>query len=172
MRGKFVNSLVGGMNFIFGAVVLLFKFYLPDTTTATPQELKVIGEIDTYIFILMIVVAVVNFITLVFNRKDKIFLFSYVIAILSSSFYFLDFSYIGIIYVLAALLIEIQVLRENMLSVNNTFYMVIVSIVIVAIGIVALNIWTYKDRLKDIVKEETKGYLAYNEDYFKNISVF
>jgi len=30
----------------------------------------------------MIVVAVVNFITLVFNRKDKIFLFSYVIAIL------------------------------------------------------------------------------------------
>jgi len=43
MRGKFVNSLVGGMNFIFCAVVLLFKFYLPDTTTATPQELKVIG---------------------------------------------------------------------------------------------------------------------------------
>lgn len=171
MRGKFVNSLVGGMNLIFGAVVLLFKFYLPDTTTATAQELKVIGEIDTYIFVLMIVVAIVNFITLVFNRKDRIFLFSYIIAIFASTFYFLDFSYIGIIYVLAALLIEIQVLRENMLSVNNTFYMVIVSIVIVAIGIVAINIWTYKDRLKDIVKEENKGYLAYNEDYFKNISV-
>ena len=100
MRGKFVNSLVGGMNFIFGAVVLLFKFYLPDTTTATPQELKVIGEIDTYIFILMIVVAVVNFITLVFNRKDKIFLFSYVIAILSSSFYFLVLYMFWLLYLL------------------------------------------------------------------------
>lgn len=171
MRGKFVNSLVGGMNFIFGAVVLLFNFYLPNEATATVQELKVISEIDTYIFILMIIVAVVNLITLIFNRKDKIFLFSYLIAIFASCFYFLDFSYIGIIYVLAALLIEIQVLRENILSMNNTFYMVIVSIVIVAIGIVALNILTYKDRLEDIVKEEIKGYLAYNEDYFKNISV-
>lgn len=171
MRGKFVNAIVGGMNFIFGVVVLLFNFYLPDQATATAQELKVISEIDTYLFVLMIAVALVNLITMIFNHKDKIFLFSYLIAIFASSFYFIDISYIGIIYVLAALLVEIQVLRENMLFVNNTFYMVIISIVIVAIGIVGLNILTYKDKLKDIVKEETKGYLAYNEDYFKNISV-
>lgn len=171
MRGKFVNAIVGGMNFLYGAVVLFFNFYMPSTGTATAQELKVINEIYQYIFVLMIVVAIANFITLIFNYKDKIFLFAYVLAILASSFYFLDFNLISIIYVLAGLLIEIQVLRENMLSTNNTIYIVFISIIIVAIGLAALSVFTYKDKVEDIVKQETKGYVAYNEDYFKNISV-
>ena len=63
----------------------------------------------------MIAVAIINFITLICNRKDKILLFSYLLAIASSVSYYIDISYIGILYILAALLIEIQVLRENMI---------------------------------------------------------
>ncbi len=159
------------MNLLYGGLVLFFSFYMPNRAEATAQELKVIDEIYSYIFILMIVVAIANFITLIFNYKNKIFLFSYAIAILASSFYFLDVTYISIIYVLAGLLIEIQVLRENMLFVNNTAYIVIIFIIIVAICLAGINILTYKDKLKKIVKEENKGYLEYSEDYFKNISV-
>ena len=41
----------------------------------------------------------------------------------------------------------------------------------IAIGLLGLNILTYKDKVKKIVKEESKGYLEYNTEYFKNISV-
>lgn len=127
------------MNLLYGLLVLLFSFYMPNKAVATAQELKVIDELYLYIFILMIVVGIANLITLIFNYKDKIFLFSYGLAILASSFYFLDFTYISVIYVLAALLIEIQVLRENMLFVNSTVYIVVISIVIVAIGLVRIK---------------------------------
>ena len=135
MRGKLVNSIAAGMNLLFGILVLGFNLYMPSSSRATGEELKVINEINKFIFILMIAVAIINLITLIFNRKDKILLLAYILAIFSSSFYFLDFSYVSIIYILAALMIIIQVFRENMLYTNNTFYTVIVSIIIVAIGL-------------------------------------
>lgn len=170
MRGKFVNAIVGLMNLLYGVVVLFFNFYMPNTARATEQELIVINEISSFIFILMIVVLIANFITLLFNYKDKVFLFSYILAIASSSFYFLDFEYIAILYILSALLIEIQVLRENMISVNNVFYIVIISIIIVAIGLAGISILTYEDRVQKIVKKENVGYTEYQTEYFKNIS--
>lgn len=119
----------------------------------------------------MLAVAVINLIVLLFNRKDKILIFAYVIAILSSSFYYFDFPYISIIYILSAFMIVIQVLRENMLYTNNIIFIAIVGIVIVAIGLVGINILTYKDKVQEIITEENKGYIQYEEDFFKNISV-
>ena len=58
-----------------------------------------------------------------------------------------------------------------MIYTNNMFYIVCTVIVIVAIGLVAINILTYKDKVKKIIKTENKGYVEYNEEYFKNISV-
>lgn len=171
MKGKIVNTVVGGMNLLFGLLVLLFNFYLPTISRASAEELKVITEINNYILILTAVVAVVNLITLFSNRKDKILLFAYLLAIFSSSFYFINVPYIGVLYILSALMIVIQVLRENMIYINNTFYIVIVAIVIIAIGLVGLNILTYKDKVTKIVKQENKGYLEYDNEYFKNISI-
>lgn len=171
MKGKIVNTVVGGMNLLFGLLVLLFNFYLPTISRASTEELKVITEINNYILILTAVVAVVNLITLFSNRKDKILLFAYLLAIFSSSFYFINVPYISVLYILSALMIVIQVLRENMIYINNTFYIVIVAIVIIAIGLVGLNILTYKDKVTKIVKQENKGYLEYDNEYFKNISI-
>ncbi len=171
MRGKLINSVVGGMNFFYGILMLLFRIYMPNENNATIEELKVVNEIKTFIFILMIIVAIFNFITLIFNHKDKILLLAYSLAILSSVSYFIDISYIGVLYILAALLIEIQVLRENMLYTSSMTYIALTAIVIIAIGILGINILTYKDKVEEIVKEENKGYLEYEEEYFKNISI-
>lgn len=170
MRGKIVNSIVGGMNLLFGVLILLFNFYMPNIARATAEEITVINETSKYILILTVTVSVINLITLGCNRKDKILLFAYLLAIFSSSFYFIKIPYISALYILSAIMIEVQVLRENMLYTNNMFYIVIVAIVIVAIGLVGINILTYKDKVTKIVKEENKGYLVYNEEYFKNIS--
>ena len=58
-----------------------------------------------------------------------------------------------------------------MIYTSSMTYIAIISIVIVAIGLLGLNVITYKDRVEKIVKEENKGYLEYQEDYFKNISM-
>lgn len=171
MRGKIVNSVVAGMNLFFGLLVLLFNFYLPSISRASTEELKVITEINRYILALTIVVAIINLITLICNRKDKILLFTYILAIFSSCFYFVHVPYIGVLYILSALMVIIQMFRENMIYMNNTFYIVVVAIVMIAIGLLGLNILTYKDKVKKIVKEESKGYLEYNTEYFKNISI-
>ena len=84
MKSKLVNSIVGGMNFLFGALMLVFRIYLPNINSATIEELKVINEVKRFIFLVMIAVAIINFITLICNRKDKILLFSYLLAIASS----------------------------------------------------------------------------------------
>lgn len=171
MRGKIVNSVVGGMNLLFGILIFLFNFYMPAISRASAEELKIINENNMYILILTVIITVINLITLLFNRKDKILFFSYFIAIISSAFFFTKNPYIGIMYLLSAMIIEIQVIRENMIYTNNMFYIVCTVIVIVAIGLVAINILTYKDKVKKIIKTENKGYVEYNEEYFKNISV-
>lgn len=171
MKSKLINSIVGGMNFLFGILMLVFRLYMPNENNATIEEIKVINEVKIFILIVMIAVAVINMITLVCNRKDKILIFSYLLAIASSISYYIEISYIGVLYILAALLIEIQVLRENMVYTSSMTYIAIVSIVIIAIGLLGLNILTYKDRVEKIVKEENKGYLEYQEEYFKNISM-
>ena len=123
----------------------------------------------------MIVVALINFITLIFNRKDKILFLAYVLAIFSSSFYFIEFNYVSTIYILAALMIEIQVFRENMLYSNNMVYIVIVSIVIVAIGLAGLNILTYKDKVQEISCDQFGNYFIQkviehlNDDQIKEL---
>lgn len=171
MKGKIVNSIVGGMNFLFGLLILFYKFYMPEASRATAQEAEVMQGIYQYIFIIMIAVFAVNLITLIFNSKDKVLLFAYIIAILASSFYFFKIEYISVLYILSSLLIIIEVLRENMVYTNNMFYIVIVSIVVVSIGLVGINILTYKDDVNKKVKEENKGYILYEENYFKNISM-
>ena len=171
MKGKIVNSIVGGMNFLFGLLVLFYKFYMPEASRATHQETEVMQGIYTYIFFIMIAASIINLITLIFNYKDKILLFSYLIAIAASSFYFFKVEYICVIYMLSGVVTIIEVLRENMIFTNNMFYIVVVSIVIVAIGLVGISILTYKDDVEKIVKEENRGYVVYEETFFKNISV-
>ena len=162
MRGKIVNSIIGGMNLLFGSLILLFNFYMPNIARASAEEITVINETSKYILILTVTVSVINLITLGCNRKDKILLFAYLLAIFSSSFYFIKIPYISALYILSAIMIEVQVLRENMLYTNNMFYIVIVVIAIVAIGLAGINILTYKDKVTKIVKEENKGYLVYD----------
>ena len=159
------------MNFLFGLLILFYKFYMPEASRATAQEASVMNSIYQYIFLIMIAVALLNLITLIFNYKDKALLFAYLIAILASSFYFLKTEYICILYILSSILTVIEVLRENMVYTNNMFYIVIISIVIVAIGLVGISILTYKDDVKKLVKEENKGYVTYEESFFKNISM-
>ena len=50
MKSKLVNSIVGGMNFLFGALMLVFRIYLPNINSATIEELKVINEVKASYF--------------------------------------------------------------------------------------------------------------------------
>ena len=56
MRGKIVNSIVGGMNLLFGALILLFNFYMPNIARASAEEITVINETSKYILILTVTV--------------------------------------------------------------------------------------------------------------------
>lgn len=170
MRSRITNAILGLMNFVFGGLILFYSFYIPELNTATENEAIVANDLYRYIFILMIIVSFINLIALFFNRKDKILVLAYVVSIISSSFYFFDIKFIAILYVLSALLIEIQVLRENVIVQSNTFFLILVSIVIVSIGILGINCITYKDKVSKLDKIENQDKIEYDENFFKYVT--
>lgn len=50
MRSKLTNSIVGGMNLLFGALMLVFRLYMPTINNATSEELTVIMKLRTLYF--------------------------------------------------------------------------------------------------------------------------
>lgn len=158
------------MNFLFGLLVIFYSIQIPDLGRATEQQKNVASELYQYIFIVMLVVLFFNLINLWFNRKDRILVLGYMVAIISSSFYVFDMKLIAILYILAAFLIEIQVLRENVIVQTNTFYLIILSIAIAAIGLVAINCFTYKDKVNKLTKIENIDKIEYDEEFFKYVS--
>ena len=50
---------------------------MPAISRASAEELKIINENNMYILILTVIITVINLITLLFNRKDKILFISY-----------------------------------------------------------------------------------------------
>ncbi|MBR3133145.1 MAG: hypothetical protein IKG42_03630 [Clostridia bacterium] len=161
----------GLMNILFGLLVIFYSYYIPDMGRATENQKSVATTLYGYIFILMIVILIFNLVTLFFNRKDKILVLAYFVAIISSSFYFFDMKLIAVLYILAAFLILIQVLRENVIVQSNTIYLILLSIVIAAIGIVGINIFTYNDKVSNLDKIDNKENIEYDEDFFKYVSV-
>ncbi|MBR3153165.1 MAG: hypothetical protein IKF52_06185 [Clostridia bacterium] len=163
--------LHGLMNILFGSLVLYYTYYIPDLGRATESQKSVATTLYGYIFVLMIVVLAFNLITLFFNRKDKVLVLAYFVAIISSAFYVFDMKLISILYILAAFLILIQVLRENVIVQSNTVYLIMLSIVIAAIGIVGINVFTFNDKVNSLNKIENKDKIEYDEDFFKYVSV-
>lgn len=170
MVSKITNAIVGLMNFLFGGVVLFYYWYMPNIGRATEYEVQVMRELYQYIFILMIVVLIINMISLIFNRKNKIFVLAYVVAIISSSFYFFNMQLIAILYVLSALMIEIQVLRENVIVQTNTFFLILVSIIIASIGILGINCFTYRDKVEKLEAVDNEDKIEYDENFFKYVT--
>ena len=170
MKSRLTNAILGLMNFLFGGLIVFYSFYMPELNRATENETIVVNELYKYIFILMIVVLIINLIAIFFNRRDKILLLAYAVSIISSSFYFFDIKLIAILYILSALLIEIQVLRENVIVQSNTFFLILVSIVIVSIGIVGINCLTYRDKVNKLDKIQNQDKIEYDENFFKYVT--
>ena len=170
MRGKVLNAVAALMNFLFGLVVIIFSFSAVNVTRATPNELIVINQIKNIMLAVLCAVSFANFVLLIANRQSKVFVFAYLIALLADAFYFFDFDMIAILYLLSAFLICIQVLRENIIEKNNTIFMIFLSVIIAAIGILGLYAFTYKDTVKDLDKKDAIGQIVYSEDTFRNIS--
>lgn len=170
MKSKFLNAAAALMNFLFGVIILTYSFIAPNEARATANEIVIMNQIHLFILLVLICVTIADFILLINNRHNSIFLFAYIISILASSFYIFEFDIIAILYLLGAFIICIQVLRENIIEKTNNIFMIILGIIIAAILLLGLYSLTYKDSVVELDKKENIGQVKYDEDYFKNIS--
>lgn len=170
MKSKVLNAVAALMNFLFGVVVIVYSFIAPNITRATANEIAVMEQIDLYTLLILIVLSLANLILLIANRHNSVFAFAYAISILAAGFYIFNINIIAILYLLSALLICIQVLRENIIEKNNTLFMIILSIIIAAILLLGLYSLTYKDSVEELEEKDNIGQTEYKEDFFEYVS--
>ncbi len=170
MKSKIVNAVAALMNFLFGVVVISYGFIATNVERATANEIVVMNQINTITLVILVVVTIANLLLLLNNRHNSVFAFAYVIAILADSFYFFNINIIAIIYLLAALLICIQVLRENVIEKSNTIFMIFLSILIAAIGLFGIYSLTYKDAVEELDEKDNIGQVEYDENFFEYVS--
>ena len=170
MKSKVLNAVAALMNFLFGVVILCYSFIAPNVTRASQNELIVMNQISLFTLAILIVVAIANLILLIANRQNSVFAFAYVISIIASAFYIFKIDIIAILYLLAALLICIQVLRENIIERNNTLFMIFLSIIIATILLFGIYALTYKDSVEDLNEKDNIGQTEYKEDFFEYVS--
>lgn len=170
MKSKVLNAVAALMNFLFGVVVLCYTFIAPNASRATANELIVMNQVHLMTLFVLIAVTLANLILLISNRHNSVFLFAYIISILAATFYIFEIEIIAILYLLAALLICIQVLRENIIEKNSTIFMIFLSIIIAAIVLLGVYALTYKDSVEELEEKDMIGQVEYKEDFFEYVS--
>lgn len=170
MKSKVLNAVAALMNFLFGVVVLCYSFIAPNITRATQNEITVMEQINLYTLAILVALSLANLVLLIANRHNSVFAFAYAISIIAAAFYIFNIDIIAILYLLSALLICIQVLRENIIEKNNTVFMIILSIIIAAILLLGLYALTYKDSVEELDEKDNIGQTAYEEDFFEYVT--
>ena len=170
MKSKVLNAVAALMNFLFGVIILCYSFIAPNVTRASQNELIVMDQISYMTLAIMIIVAIANLSLLMANRQNSVFAFAYAISVIASAFYIFKIDIIAILYLLAALLICIQVLRENVIERNSTIFMIFLSIIIAAIVLFGIYALTYRDSVEELNEKDNIGQTEYKEDFFEYVS--
>jgi len=171
MRGKIVNLCMALLNFLLGAVIIVFTFKIPtEITELTVQEYKIIHIIKILIYITLGITNLFNLIQFFFNIRDEIRKTGYLIAIFSISFIFIKEWPIAIFSILSACIIAVSTLRERWVETNSITFISLLGIVIVLAGFVIGSCFIYKSLGVYMLNKENANELSYKNDYFKYIT--
>lgn len=171
MKGKFVNLALGVMNAFIGILLLVYSKVIPeDILSVTIQENTVINAINIGLTILIILIAFINILYTIINRKDKIFAFGYLLGACATIFLFKHESYICVFSFISALIVITKSMKENMIDVNNMIMISIAVTIICFATALGGTCFIYKWLGEQIKDKDNEGELAYSQDFFKYIT--
>ena len=171
MRGKLTNISVGLLNLILGISIILIEMFLPqDIMNVTIQEKYVIELIQSIIPIMFCIVVLYNLIFAIVQRRNALYLFSYVSMIFVLGYIMYPNKLFSIICFISCFFIIIKSLVENVIERNNLFSIFLTLIIDVAILIVVCTSYFYPQIAIYLRNKENKNELAYKSTYFQYVT--
>lgn len=171
MRGKIVNLWIGGMNILFGLLILVYTIYIPqEILELTIQELSVRKIILKAIYIILSLMIVIDSFQYHHNRDNSRMKTGYLLGIFSVSFIFIQKPLIAIFAILSGIIVIFQTLKDNSVDIDSTTAISIIALIITSILILMGVSFLYQPIGQMIKNKENKDNLEYTSDYFKYIT--
>lgn len=171
MRGKIVNLCIGFMNILFGALLFVYTYYVPqEITELTIQELSVTRSLLNVIYVFLAIVVFFDIFQYRTNRDNSGMKTGYLIGFFSLSFLIIKGPIIACFAIVSGFIIIIQTFKDTVVEFDSTTGISIVSIVMVGIIVAIGCSLFYKDIGKSIKNKQNENNLEYKSDYFKYIT--
>ena len=171
MRGKIVNLCIGFMNILFGTLLFVYTYYVPqELTKLTIQELFVTRNLLNVIYVFLVVVLFFDVFQYVSNKDNSRIKTGYLIGFFSVSFFLIKEPAIACFAIISGIIIITQTFRDTVVEFDSTTAISIVALVIVGIVISIGATIFYKDIGKSIKNKQNENNLEYKSDYFKYVT--
>lgn len=171
MRGKVVNLFTGFMNILFGTLLFVYTYYVPqEITELTIQELSVTKSLLNIIYVILIIVIFVNFLQYRNNRDNSKIKTGYLFCFFSLSFFFIKEPAIAIFSVISGIVVIVQALNDKAVDFDSTTAISIIGLIMIAIVISTGVAFFYKDIGQTIKNKQNANNLKYKADYFKYVT--
>lgn len=171
MRGKIVNLCIGGMNIIFGVLILVYTIYIPqELVDLTMQELSVTTAIKKAIYMILafvVIIDVVQYRNCADNSKLKT---AYLFGFFALSFILIREPAIATFSIISGILVMIETGRDTVVDIDSTTGISIVGVIIVTIVILIGISFFYQNIGEYIKNQENKNNQEYSSDYFKYVT--
>ena len=171
MRGKIVNICFATVNILLSIAMLIYTLIIPkDSNMLTIQEGIVVGYVNLFLYLNIIVVAVADVIQSYNHRNDSAFNIFYLIGAFSVGFIFIKMPFVCAFGIIAGLVVLIKSLRENLVELNSIVGISISIVLMVSIVFSGGLIYKYSDIGQYIKNKENENELKYNEEFFKYVT--
>lgn len=171
MRGKIVNLCIGGMNIVFGILILVYTIYIPqELVDLTMQELSVATAIKKAIYIILafvVIMDVLQYRNCADNSKLKT---GYLFGFFALSFILIQEPAIATFTIISGILVIIETYKDTVVEIDSTTGISIVAVLIAIIIILIGSSFFYQNIGEYIKNQENKNNQEYSSDYFKYVT--
>lgn len=171
MKGKVVNVCIGGMNILFGILLLFFTLYIPkEMTEFTVQELEVVQTVLKGIYILLVVVFLIDVFQYRNNRDNSKMKTGYLVGFFVISFFFIQKPAIAIFSIISGVIVILETLKDTAVELDSTTGISMIALLMVAMVILMGVTFFYPHIGQSIKNKANKDSQKYTSDYFKYIT--
>lgn len=171
MKGKIVNLCMGGMNILFGLLILVYTIYIPqEILELTVQELSVTKIIRNAIYIILVLLIGIDLFEYRHNQDNSRMKTGYLLGIFAISFIFIKEPLIASFPIVSGIIIIVQTLKDNSVNMDSTTAISFIGLIMVSIVILIGVSFFYEIIAQTIKNKENKDNQEYTTDYFKYIT--
>ena len=171
MKGKFVNLLLGLLNGLIGILIIVYTYFIPkDLTLLTVQENDIVNIIKIVIYFIIGITCLINFIAYIKNKSNYGLSLGYRVYFFTIFFILIKKNLISVFPIISAIIIIINILKENIREIESTAAISIILVIAVTTVVLDGMVYFYKNIGSYILDKKNESQIEYSDTFFKYIT--